>query len=401
MSVKNLESDFFSALQKHSNIKLTIMREYLVPWMRKIVLDRWNHNNKCLIIDGFAGAGLYQSDQQVGSPIIILKEALNFYDQCVSNNWEKPQIYILLIENNKTNYEQLKSNIFEFTGLDIPNDKDYYPIPGKSIYVKCLNNNFKEAMNDLLNNIESNETLIPSFCFIDPFGFSHTPFSLISRYLQNQKAEIFLNFIFEETNRFIKLQSEKIEVHISELFGVENLEQLREKIGDKSGQLRKEVVVDYYSSQLLKNSPIEHVLNFEIKKKGKTKLILFYGTKSKNGLKLMKDVMWDVDDTGSYMFDDNSLTDEIQFTFFKDFEKEEHISHLSSKVFEEFRGKDHITKEDIEDFVLLKTIYPIKNYLIPSLKLLENEDKIAEVVKINGQRRNKGSFKDVLIKFNN
>ena len=42
-----------------------------------------------------------------------------------------------------------------------------------------------------------------AFSFIDPFGWTGFPMQLVKRILKVPKSEIFLNFMYEEVNRFI------------------------------------------------------------------------------------------------------------------------------------------------------------------------------------------------------
>jgi hypothetical protein len=151
--------------------------------------------------------------------------------------------------------------------------------------------------------------------------------------------------------------------------------------------------VDYYSRKLTTAARINHVLNFEIKKGGRTKLILFYGTKSPHGLRLMKNVMWKVDDTGCFLYDDRKGTDQVVFEFVQDMLEEQLTTKLAEKIHQKFNGTRNIKIEQVEEFILFETIYPIENYGRNALKLLEEEQKrITSVVKIDGSKRKKGGL---------
>lgn len=80
-------------------------------------------------------------------------------------------------------------------------------------------------------------------------------------------------------------------------------------------------------------------------------MILFFATKSRDGLSVMKQAMWGQDDTGAYLFDDKKSTQQIQFEFIAEILETKHIDDLSEEIFEEFQGRENITKERIEDFV--------------------------------------------------
>lgn len=395
-----MDQQFFNELQRHSEAKLKILNDYVIPWMRKIVLNRYSQTNRCLIIDGFAGKGKYDETGADGSPLILLKNAINFCDQAESNGWDAPTILLIFVEYVPDNFRALKNNIKELCGLDIEDcTDDFVSVPGyQSILVKILNKSFDEALIQLMDTVGPGETLIPSFCFIDPFGFSQTPFETIKRYLSNESSEILLNFIFEETNRFITHKNAAIQEHMKTHFGVTDLDELKTLIGETKGEERKKVVVDYYSRQLMTESGAKYVLTFEIKKRGRTKLILFHATKNRNGLRLMKYVMWGVDGTGSYLFDDRKTPDDINFTFAEEFQKDILVGELADLIYREFAGNKNVTDAKVEDFILFETNFPIETFKSPALKTLKDRKRIVNVRKRNGTQYRHG-FSEVYIDF--
>jgi three-Cys-motif partner protein len=387
--------EFFNILQEHSEAKLRILDNYVIEWMRKITLGPFG-GESALVIDGFSGTGVYENNKD-GSPIRLLKHAIDFCEQAKRYDWPAPKLLLLFIEGLEENYNTLLYNIYKLTDLDLSGETDFKNLPEyPTIEVACLNGNFEDIFGSLLEGLKSGSSLIPSFCFIDPFGFSATPFELIERYLKNNKSEILFNFIYEETNRFITAQDPKIQEHMKRHFGVDDIEVLKKLVENKQGSLRKEVVVDFYSRQLKENTEVRHILSFEIKKDGRTKLILFYGTKNLKGLQVMKKAMWKVDDTGLYMFDDRKDPDEIRFEFTKDLEDEIMIADLAGKIQKNFSGKKAFI-EEINDYVLTDTIYPIEVYAKKALVKLEKSGVFKEV----RNRRNKNTYpKNTLIIFN-
>lgn len=344
---------------------------------------------KALVIDGFAGTGKYSNSD--GSSIRLIKHAIEFCHQADRNDWKRPQLLILLIEGNEENYLHLLENIHEITSLDLKGQENYLPIPDyPSIQIACRYGKFEEILKERLDRIEKGYTLIPSFCFIDPFGFKDTPFDLIRAYLSNQKSEIFLNFIYEETNRFLTVKNEKVKVHMQRHFGVDEIDSIQELVKGKPALERKQLIVDLYSRQLLENTDIKHVLSFEIKKDGRTKLILFYGTKSIEGLRVMKNAMWKVDDTGLYMFDDRKEPDQIEFQFTKQLNDEVLMDNLCHILSNSLSGRI-LSIEEVEVFVLTQTIYPLENFCKKALKIIENKNGFHQVKNLR-KKRIKGTF---------
>ncbi|OKL37030.1 three-Cys-motif partner protein TcmP [Domibacillus mangrovi] len=389
-----MANQFFGALQKHSNAKVEILNNYFIPWLRKINLGSYSMS-RSLVIDGFAGPGVYE-DGELGSPIKLLLAATEFCDQCDDNGWKQPSITLIFIEGNKDNYNKLKETIIDNWQAEF-DEEDYARLPDyPTIAIQCINNTFATAFKDLLDDIKPGQTLIPSFCFVDPFGFKDTPFELFEKYLSNEKAELLFNFMFEEINRFVTTKnSPKLMETYSNLFGVDDIQELQDLIGDHKKDARKKIVVDYYSRQLLEKSDAKYVLNFEFKKNGRTKMFLFYSTKSTHGLKLMKKQMWKVDDTGLYLFNDKKSADQIEFEFVKEVKDETMRQDLSKLIYENFAERQ-VGIEFIEEFVLTQTIYPIENYMKQSLKLLEKEGLL-----IATNRKKPMSYPDgCMVKFN-
>lgn len=384
---------FFEHLQNHSNAKIEILHRYYVPWLRKITLGPFN-NNKCLVIDGFAGEGIYE-DGSLGSPIVMIDEAIAFCNQNQKSSKTPPSITIVLIEGLEENFIKLYNNLIQ--RYDLIEEEKYFTIDGyESIKILILNNTFENVMNDILDN---SNNLRPSFCFVDPFGFSNTPFHIFERFLENNKSEILFNFMYEEINRFITYTAkQKITKQFEDLFGSDNLDELRNDIRGTGAPIRKEKIMNYYSKQLLEKTNAQYVLNFEFKKKSRTKMFLVHATKNINGLALMKEVMWKVDETGAFLYDDKIDSDQITFEFFDDSTKKEHQEKLAQLIYEKFKKKQRIKLETIECFVLENTIYPLPNYYKKAMTILENTQLIA-VVRKEGTKKNSYNDKTLYINF--
>ncbi|MGD7049435.1 three-Cys-motif partner protein TcmP [Rossellomorea marisflavi] len=372
---------FFNGVMDHSKVKLSILNAYTIPWMRKIVLNRYGPK-RCLVIDGFSGKGKYE-DGSDGSPLILIKNALDFYNQSEDSGWDPPNIYIFLNELDQENHGELIQNITDL-GFRSEDNMLFAHEDYETIIVKLENKSFEDFMVDLLKEIGEGESLIPSFCFVDPFGFSSTPFSLFVDYLQNENSELLLNFIYEETNRFITHPNETIRNQIKGHMGLVTIDELISKVSGKTPVERKKAIIETYTNNLMQQCEAEFVRNFEIKKSGRTKLILFHVTKNKHGLALMKNCMWKHDETGTYTFDDRSNLQQLDFEEILNSEKEHHIELLARQIFGEFQGRRRISIESIEDFVITETIYPLTNFCKPALKELERDGRINN---FRGRRR--------------
>ncbi|MGM0715370.1 three-Cys-motif partner protein TcmP [Brevibacillus parabrevis] len=394
-----MDYEFFDELQSHSEAKLKVLRSYVIPYMRKIVLNRYGER-KVLIIDGFAGAGTYgEGDtKQFGSPVILYQEAIEFCRQSDAFGWKPPEIFLIFIEGNKDNFQNLNRVLNQISPLEPIREDDFFQKVATypSVQVACINGLFSEVFGNLLDEV-GDQSLIPSLCFIDPFGFSHTPFDLIKKYSSNNSAEILFNFMYEEINRFVLHPSPKIKRHMMDLFGVTELEHIQDQLRDQAPEVRKGALVGLYTYQLKEVAGFRYSLSYDIKKNGKTKMILFFGSSNIHGLGLMKNVMWNIGEVGQYMFDDRVSYDQIKFQFGSD-DPDEDIEDLAGLIRKQFSGQDFITVDAIEKFTLVETKYPTTNYVKPALKKIEEKGNL-EGRKVNGKKRNRFTYTDVWLKF--
>ncbi|MBM7633876.1 three-Cys-motif partner protein TcmP [Geomicrobium sediminis] len=395
-----MSTDFFRSLKSHSEAKLVILEKYIDPWMRKIVLGakKNGRDDRCLLIDGFAGAGVYKEEglEVKGSPLRIIDKAIGFCDQARSKGWEDPGILIYLNEYELEVKNSLNDSLNKYYALNITNEKEFFSVPNYESVKVCLSNNtFDNFLTDILDNIDDQQ-LIPTFCFIDPFGFSQTPIDTIGRLLKDHRSEVLVNFMYEEINRFLTVENLKIQNHLHKHFGVENMTELHDMITDKKSDLRKSVIIDFYSRQL--NQYADFILNFEFKKERNiTKMFLFFASSHYQGLKLMKDQMWKLDNTGQYLFKPAHSTEQMHFEFIEEIDLKEHREKLGRLIFENFRFRSNITEDMVEHYIVEETSYPAA-FLKKTLKDMEEKGMIREVKKIDGTKRTRG-FSKVLIHF--
>src|SRR3989338_9886205 len=132
-------------LQPHTEAKHVIFKKYLDAWLPILT----KHQGRVIIIDGFAGPGEYSGGED-GSPIIALNAVINHTIPI------KAEVRFLFIEKNKKRYEFLKNKIEKM------NLKE-------NIKWQCLNDEFANVINSILEDIEKNNSnLAPTFTFIDP-----------------------------------------------------------------------------------------------------------------------------------------------------------------------------------------------------------------------------------------
>jgi len=84
-----------------------------------------------------------------------------------------------------------------------------------------------QKLRSLLNYLdEQKKYLAPTFAFIDPFGYSDTPFLLIDQIMENPKCEVLVTFMYA----FIKRALGKFDQvrHLDTLFGTQEWRKTRD-----------------------------------------------------------------------------------------------------------------------------------------------------------------------------
>ncbi|MFH1661797.1 MAG: three-Cys-motif partner protein TcmP [Candidatus Falkowbacteria bacterium] len=342
-------------LEPHTNTKHEILKRYLQRWLP--ILGTFNKG--LFYIDGFAGPGVYTNGEK-GSPIIAIKTAIDL----IKEERLKTTLYCLFIEKDP---ERCKILEREINQIDIP----------KQIKIKIKNKDFLSSMDDVLNNRLIK--VLPTLIFIDPFGFSHTPFCLIKKIMMNNICDFFINFNYEEIERFLSLSEQ--ENNFINFFGCEEWKRaLILKNKDK-----RKFLHDLYIKQLHKEAGIKYIRSFTmINKSNKIDYFLFFGTNSIKGLEKIKEVLWKIDkDSGNVFSDTTNPNQPKLFTssYFNDLQKE---------IIKKFKG-EAVTIKELKDYILTETPYPIGPLSTKILKPLEREKNLLITV---SNRKKKFTYPD-------
>jgi hypothetical protein len=210
--------------------------------------------------------------------------------------------------------------------------------------------------------------LAPSFTFIDPFGFSDTPMSVVARLIKQPYAEVLVTLMVENINRFLEHPNEEVLQHYDALFGDSTWRQLRDHPD------RLNALGDLYRQQLL-NAGARYVWSFRMLDNGNRPIYdLFFATKSIEGLKKMKRAMWSVDPVGGFRFSDRAA--QVQNLVL--FGPEADVALLRRTLVKHFAGRT-VTVEEVEEWVLVETPYHDGHIRQKTLLPLERDGKVEYV----------------------
>ena len=326
----------------HTIAKHRLLRSYLDAWLPIMS----SSNRRVVYIDGFAGPGEYQGGEE-GSPIIALRAALEHRQPFSA---EIAFLFIESQEDRRNHLEQLIAQTFP----TLPHNVSYDVVSGR----------FDETMSGVLNHLdEQKKRLAPTFAFIDPFGYSDTPMSVVARIMGNPKCEILVNFNYEELNRFLSLDSQR--GNFDRQFGGSAWEAC---VALTDPDCRRVCVHNAYRDQLVNYARVKYVRSFEMmNRNSRTDYFLFFGTNSYAGLKKMKQAMWRVDRHGSYQFSD-ATHNPNQPTLFS---LEPDFSFLASVLPAAFIPRGEVRVEEVERFVVEETPFLDTHYKRQVLAPLE------------------------------
>jgi three-Cys-motif partner protein len=252
--------DFFAWKYKdHTKTKHQVLKCYLEKWYP--ILGK---HNSVKYFDCFGGCGVYTLDgrnYEPGSPILA---AIAWKEK---GNKDNP-FCLCCIESDEKTLANLKKAFSHFCpDLDEP---------------LFIQNDFDQSINNTLDEIEKNKTLLaPSFFFIDPFGFS-LKYSTISRIMRIKKSEIFLNFMYDPISRF--LTHDALEDRFTELFGCEDWRAL----SDLQSASKEKELINLYRNQLKKASRFVMPYRICYPDKDRTFYYLIHLTNHPKGAEIMK-----------------------------------------------------------------------------------------------------------------
>ena len=352
-------------IEPHTSAKHQMVRKYLAGWMPALMQGG---HGRVLFIDSFSGPGEYVGGED-GSPIIALKAYL---DHQARERMRGEIVYIFTDER--------QDRIDYLMNVAVPK---LGPLPA-NVRVHADASKFDESMTELLDGLaENNHNMAPAFAFLDPFGFSDTPMSIIARILEHPHSEVMVTVMLEPVNRFLTTPNESVAVHFDTLFGDPTWRELT-GVPDRLNALG-----EFYADQLRRSA--RYVWSFRMLDEGNRPIYdLFFATKHPDGLKKMKRAMWSVDPVAGARFSDRR---ETGLTLF---EPQLDTTPLRRALVKEFSGQT-VSYADLELWVLLETPYHDGHIKRRTLQPMEDDHLIEYVppaIRLTTRTRARGTYPD-------
>lgn len=336
--------------REHTRVKHILLKKYLAAWIP--ILGKWN--SKICYFDGFAGRGEY-TDGTLGSPLIALEVA-----DSLSQYFGK--LTCFFIEKDPENF----NNLEKVLEREQPRIKNI-----QKIEIIKENDEFANVINGIFDYLEKeNNILVPSFFFVDPFGFSGIPFNCIKKILENPKTEVFFTFMVRDIARFIQLP--ELENIFNQLFGTNKWRNIL-----NSSQKPELPLINLYREQLHNVAKVKYSWPFRVctSEKVQTLYYLLHATNNFKGHSIMKNIMFNQSAEGNFAYlGPQDITARIQMRLFDIHSTQD----LKKYLLERFKGKS-LSYEEIQEQICdpwyTEPPYIDKHYR-EALKELEKEGKV-------------------------
>ena len=333
-------------IKPHTQAKHIILEEYLKAWFP--ILSRYNR--RIVYLDGFAGPGVYENGEP-GSPIIAIRTAKEIRP-------EDSEIIFQFIEENKERAEILKTELNKL-GL----------MP--QISWKVTHGTFNEEFSNTLKQLDSTGAMLaPTFAFLDPFGYSGIPMSIVSRILGYEKCEVLITLM---SNSLIRFSDPKHRDTQNQLFGSAEWQESL-KITDTNEHIN--FLVGHYCKQLQKNGA-KYVQTFRMLGDGNNVIYdLVFATQHPKGMEVIKNAMYQVDKRGTYKFSDRMDPNQTYLFTVNDGKR---IPDAAKEVYMHYKGES-VKSADVKKFIWCETPY---RYNRDILKHLE----VKNLLKVDSQKK--------------
>jgi len=358
---------FFEESTAQSRIKAKIVRDYFWAWARVIVSaqKKWKKGERIAYIDLFAGPGRYK-DGTKSTPLLILETAIADPEMC-------ERLVTIFNDVDPANAEILTKEINDIPGI---RSLKYRP------QIQA------EQVGEKIVQMFEKQNLIPTFFFVDPWGYKGLSLGLINSVVKNWGCDCIFFFNYNRIN--MGLHNEAVEQHIDVLFGEERAATLREMLAGLPPEERETAIVEALV-EALKELGAQYVLPFRFRdeKGSRTSHYLIFATKHPLGYRIMKEIMAKYSSeehqgVASFEYCPASQIHPMLFEFVRP------LDDLEGMLVRDFAGRT-LTVTEIYDLHNVDKPYTMKNYKAVLIKM--DEENVIETDPPSTERR-KGTFGD-------
>lgn len=264
-------------IEQQTVVKHQLLRSYMATWMNILwqQQERLRRPAHLIYVDGFAGPGEYwkteeRKEKVHGSPIIVGE---------IANGLMKGNRKIDIIA-----FDAHRATVSHLAPL-------LNGINAKQQAWEVTHEDFSTGAKGLMDKLAARLGRdYPTFFFIDPFGYSDFPMTLLAEILKHERTEVFITFMTYDIIRF--MVKEDAEKKMVELFGTVDYKAHASKC--KTPEERVNFITTLYRRQLVEMAKAKKVIGFRVNtpgQEGRARYFLFHASNHIKALKEMKNAM--------------------------------------------------------------------------------------------------------------
>jgi three-Cys-motif partner protein len=261
------KSKFFEERTDQSEVKARIVQKYFYAWANVIMPTAKKLDNKIAYIDLYAGPGRYK-DGAASTPLLVLEHAIA--DRKLSE-----MLVALFNDIDEDHSETLIGEIKKLKGIERLKHQPE---------VMC------GAVDEDAEHYFAQTRLIPSFTFVDPFGYKGLSLKIVNGVIKDWGCDCVFFFNYNRINA--GMTNPAVEKHINALFGERRAARLRALLPSKEPHEREEIILEELA-QAIKEMGGKFVLPFRFKNASgrRTSHSLVFVSKHFKGYEIMKEIM--------------------------------------------------------------------------------------------------------------
>lgn len=360
---------FFEERSDQSAVKASIVEKYFTAWANIILPSAQRYGEgKIAYIDLYAGPGRYK-DGAASTPLLVLQRAI-----------ENPKLSAALValfnDMDQSKTQTLKSEIDSLPGVQ----KLRYP---PTVNCNPVDKDAEEYF--------SKTKMIPSFTFLDPFGYKGLSLKLVNAVIKDWGCDCV--FFFNYNRISLGVSNPMVQDHMAALFGEPRAAALKKTVEGTKPALREQMILEGLT-QAIGDMGGKFVLPFRFRNdSGRLTHHLIFVSKSFKGYEVMKEIMASASSTadqGVASFDYSPADESMPLLF----ELTRPLDDLGGMLTSEYAGQAKSMQEIYEQHSVGRRY--LKKHYKEVLKVLEEAGAI-NVIDPEGKPRRRGSFADRLL----
>ena len=334
--------------------KLELLTNYLSAWFGILAASGFKH---VFYVDGFCGPGQYK-DGEDGSPIIATRLA-----NSTAQKFPGFKASLIFVDSEPGAIAHLRS---------MPAIQKHH----SNVSIDVKEGAFADEVDGIVAGLAAHKNS-PTFSFIDPFGFSHSPFEKLELLMQNRSSEIFVNLMCGFMNRFKEHDDDQITENIKNMIGEGDLN----TIVDAADSI--DAICLAFECNLKKIGP--YTLKFMMRdEKNIRDNAFFFCGKHPRGFEKIKQANWKLDPVHGNSFSAHGEANSIQGDMFRTGPQTQELSNLLAKNFGGIKG---VSVEEIFQWVIEETESFLPSHARVELEILNQRKVITAINDPTGSKR--------------